>query len=135
MSTRQTKQKEIIYAVLRELGNHPTADMVYAQVHDRYPSISRATVFRVLRQMSDAEQIGRVPMYDGADCFDHNAAPHFHGRCKICRKLFDIYCEKPPISSFLLTDCGGFSISDYSLLFDGICEECRKGQKENISNG
>ena len=47
MQERQTKQKQVIYDALTML-NHPTATEVYAWVHERHPTVSRATVFRVL---------------------------------------------------------------------------------------
>ena len=47
MQERQTRQKRVIYDALKAL-DHPTATEVYGYVHERYPSISRATVFRVL---------------------------------------------------------------------------------------
>ena len=47
MQERQTKQKTIIYDALMTL-DHPTATEVYSYVHEQYPSVSRATVFRVL---------------------------------------------------------------------------------------
>ena len=47
MQERQTRQKSIIYDALKTL-DHPTATEVYGYVHERHPSVSRATVFRVL---------------------------------------------------------------------------------------
>ena len=135
MPQRHTKQKEIILTALKELGNHPTADMVYSRVHDVHPRISRATVFRVLRQLSEAGRIGRVAMFDGADCFDHNAVPHFHGRCRVCHQLFDVFCEKPPISSFILSDQCDYEITDYSMMFEGVCPKCRSLERSAPDHG
>ena len=47
MMERQTKQKTMIYDTLTKL-DHPTATEVYNDLHVREPSVSRATVFRVL---------------------------------------------------------------------------------------
>ena len=47
MQERQTKQKQIIYDALKTL-DHPTATEVYGYVHEIVPTVSRATVFRVL---------------------------------------------------------------------------------------
>ena len=47
MQERQTIQKTVIYEMLKAL-DHPTATEVYARLKDSYPTISRATVFRVL---------------------------------------------------------------------------------------
>ena len=129
MPQRHTRQKDVIYAALTELGNHPTADMVYEHIHSAHPSISRATVFRVLRQLTENGQIARVSMFDAADCFDHNTVPHCHARCVRCHKIFDIYCEKPPISSFIDRNLSEFEISDYSLLLEGLCADCKQNRE------
>ena len=47
MQERQTKQKQIIYDALKTL-DHPTATEVYGFVREAHPTVSRATVFRVL---------------------------------------------------------------------------------------
>ena len=130
MPQRHTVQKDIIYAALTELGNHPTADMVYDHVYAEHPSISRATVFRVLRQLSENGTIRRVAMFDGADCYDHCLLPHCHARCLECRRVFDVFCELPPVQSFLHVEDSGFELTDYSLLLEGICPDCKCGKKE-----
>ena len=57
---RQTLQKTIILEALHRLCNHPTPAMVYEEVHKSYPSISQATVFRVLAGECDAGNAQRV---------------------------------------------------------------------------
>ena len=37
--------------------NHPTAEDVFEYIHCEYPSISKATVYRILNRMSDDGEI------------------------------------------------------------------------------
>ncbi|MFQ7079625.1 MAG: transcriptional repressor [Christensenellaceae bacterium] len=67
MQERQTRQKSIIYDALKTL-DHPTATEVYGYVHERHPSVSRATVFRVLGGFA---QTGRA-----LGCGWREARPH-----------------------------------------------------------
>ena len=133
MPQRHTMQKEIIYSAFLELHNHPTADVVYEYIHPRYPSISRATVYRVLHQLSENGQIRQVDLFDGADCFDHNLTPHCHARCTGCHRIFDVICEKPPLSSFLISEQDDFSVSDYSVELFGLCSDCRMKADHNVA--
>ena len=60
MQKRHTIQKTIILDALKELGNHPTPAMVYEHIHEKYPTISQATVFRVLAGESEDCDVQRV---------------------------------------------------------------------------
>ena len=53
MEGRNTLQKELIYRALCAMDNHPTAAMVYDQVHRDHPAVSRSTVYRVLARMAE----------------------------------------------------------------------------------
>ena len=50
---RNTIQKQIVFDTFEELNNHPSAGMVYEAVAEKYPNISRATVFRLLAEAAD----------------------------------------------------------------------------------
>lgn len=126
MSQRHTIQKDQVYTALVELGNHPTADQVFNLVHERSPSISRATVYRVLRQMTENGQVYRVEMMNGADCFDHNTVPHSHAVCHVCHHVFDLPYVQPMITQFQTLEKSDFLVTGYSLMFEGVCTKCRK---------
>ena len=125
MATRNTVQKSIVLQALNELANHPTADAVYDHVHASHPSISKATVYRVLNKMSDEDQVLRVRINNGADHFDHQVFPHYHVRCIECGRVDDVIIpllseveeQAAEASLYLITGC--------SLQFDGICPACQ----------
>lgn len=125
MATRNTVQKSIVLQALNELANHPTADAVYDHVRASHPSISKATVYRVLNKMSDEDQVLRVRINNGADHFDHQVFPHYHVRCIECGRVDDVIIpllsaveeQAAKASAYLITGC--------SLQFDGICPACQ----------
>lgn len=137
MATRNTVQKSIVLQALNELANHPTADAVYDHVHASHPSISKATVYRVLNKMSDEDQVLRVRINNGADHFDHQVFPHYHVRCIKCGRVDDVIIpllsaveeQAAKASAYLITGC--------SLQFDGICPACQAAGfgKETAGNG
>ena len=55
---RNTIQKGIVFDIFHEMNNHPSAGMVYEAVHEKYPEISKATVYRLL---ADAAEIDPEP--------------------------------------------------------------------------
>ena len=77
---RNTIQKEIIYRTLCQMGNHPTAAMVYSEVHRAHPTISRSTVYRVLSQMAAEGACLRLGLAGGDDRYDGDTSRHSHIR-------------------------------------------------------
>lgn len=129
MAERNTVQKAVIYDALCRLANHPTADSVYEEVHRDCPTISRATVYRVLNNLAEKGTVLKVNMNNGADHFDHQTFPHYHVRCTECGRVCD--ADMPYIEGLekKAGECSGYKITGYSIQFDGICPECAERKK------
>ena len=124
MQERQTKQKAIIYDALCTL-DHPTATEVFGYVHEAYPTVSRATVFRVLGGFAASGKALELRAAGDEVRYDFNVAPHFHARCRCCGRVADVMVEGFPDTGVKASVCGGFEIDGYSVEFYGICEECK----------
>ena len=125
MNERHTIQKDIIYAALCELKNHPTAETICEKVRASHPSISKATVYRVLGRMAEQGTILRIPVVDGADHYDHQTHPHYHVHCDDCGKMDDV--EMPLLGDLcgaVTNDCG-YALTGYTLLLHGKCSKCQ----------
>ena len=81
MQERQTKQKQIIYDALKTL-DHPTATEVYGYVHEIVPTVSRATVFRVLGGFATNGRALELRAAGNEVRYDYNVMPHYHARCE-----------------------------------------------------
>ena len=95
-----------------------------------HPSVSRATVYRNLRQLAESGLLLKINTTDGADHFDHRCDAHYHDGCLRCGRVFDVELRQPPQLEKLLGDTHGFAVSGYDLLFRGVCPEC--GGKTSI---
>ena len=124
MEERNTVQKNMVYAALRELCNHPTAEMVYDRVHENCASVSRATVYRILNRLAEQGKILRLNT-DGADHYDHRINVHHHVQCTVCGRVDDVVTRELGDMTGLVTDSRGYRITGGSLLFRGICRECQ----------
>ena len=125
MEQRNTTQKKIIRSVLCEL-NHPSAGMVYKAVHEKYPSISRATVYRVCAAMADIGEVRRFTFAGADDRFDITVKPHYHIVCRHCGEVCDV--DLPFMDSLENTvkDASGYTVEAHSLEFSGVCPKCQK---------
>ena len=125
MQERQTKQKQIIYEALSTL-DHPTATEVYGYVHDKYPSVSRATVFRVLGGFATGGRALELRAAGSEVRYDYNVTPHYHAHCVDCGRLADVEVAGMPKHGLKAEAMGDFELSGYSVEFFGKCKECRE---------
>lgn len=123
---RNTIQKEIVFDVFQSLHNHPSAGMVYEAVHEKYPGISRATVYRLLAEAADEGKVLRLKLQDANDRFDVTLGTHYHIVCRECGAVADVktnfdacgVCQKT-------VGCENFLVEECHLEFLGLCEACR----------
>lgn len=109
---------------VKKLHCHPTADEIYAAVKADYPNISRATVYRNLKLLAEAGEIGEVEMPGGADHFDYQTSRHYHVRCTRCGRIFDVDMEYIPDLEKSIKNTQGFQLNGHDIIFKGICPEC-----------
>lgn len=127
---RNTLQREIVLEAVHALASHPTPESVYAYINLRYPNISRSTVYRNLSILAENGHILRVRIPNAADRFDFNTAAHYHVFCTKCGRVDDV---KMPFNACLIDDiedARSYVITDYSLVFSGICPECNKNNAQ-----
>jgi len=126
---RNTKQRAIIYDVVRNNMNHPDVDTIYQEVHKIDPKISKGTVYRNLHLLSDLNLIKQIKI-PGGDHYDYKLVEHDHIVCEICGKVFD-----SPISLSKeveqVESKSGFKILSHTTLYKGICKECLNKAKDN----
>ena len=121
-----TSQRRVILESLLERKDHPTAEQVYDLVRDRLPGLSRATVYRALEMLVQAGAARKVFHPGAVARFDPMVERHHHMVCQICGKLADV--ESSAIQDIPLADIrpSGFTITDYSINFTGICLGCQE---------
>ena len=121
---RQTKQKQIIYDALTTL-DHPTATEVYGYVHEHFPTVSRATVFRVLGGFAANGKALELRAAGNEVRYDYNVMPHYHAHCAKCGRVADVVATGLPVGGLTISTENGFSVNGYSVEFYGTCKDCQ----------
>lgn len=124
---RNTIQSALVLETVNKLPGHVTADEVYEAIAREHPTISRATVYRNLNRLSQTGKIRRIEIPGGADRFEHWCHPHYHIKCEVCGRIFDVDMEYIPHLEKKIRDTHGFQLTGHDILFTGICPQCRKG--------
>ena len=75
---RSTPQREVVFKVMLQKRDHPTADEVFARVKSAMPSISLATVYNCLDTLVSCGLIRQVNFERGPTRYCPNLHPHAH---------------------------------------------------------
>jgi len=123
---RNTIQKGIVFGVFHELHNHPSAGMVYEAVHEKYPEISKATVYRLLAEAAEEGEILRLKLTEADDRYDVTLGRHYHITCRCCGAVADVTTTMDESALLGLTEgCESFLVEGMHLEFSGLCENCQ----------
>ena len=93
MMKRNTIQRSLVFEAVNKLQCHATADEIYQTIMKEHPNISRATVYRNLKLLSETGEIRKMEIPGGLDRFDHRIQEHCHVRCEKCGRVFDVDME------------------------------------------
>lgn len=119
---RYSRQREALIDLLRSTKSHPDAEWLYTGLRKEYPHISLGTVYRNLRQLTDAGEIIELS-YGAISHYDGDISPHYHMKCSKCNRIYDVASEDVSIN---LKTADGFQIDGINLMLNGICRDCNK---------
>jgi Fe2+ or Zn2+ uptake regulation protein len=118
-----TPQRELIFELLWEVPEHPTADAIYAVARTRMPTMSLRTVYQTLNDLAVMGELQSLDLGTGATRFDPNTDVHHHLVCNRCGKVRDLYADYSAVSVPPGSD-EGFQIGAAEVVFRGLCADC-----------
>jgi Fur family peroxide stress response transcriptional regulator len=123
---KHSHKRDAICEVLRETRDHPTADMIYERVRERYPEISLATVYRNLSQLCAEGEIIKIGA-GSKERYDIDTSVHTHFFCEDCGDVYDVFA---PLELWGLANAEseiGGQIKFAHITFRGVCKNCNTG--------
>jgi Fur family transcriptional regulator, peroxide stress response regulator len=121
---RMTPQRHAILSYLMNTLEHPTADIIYKNLSDRFPNMSVATVYNNLRLFKEAGLVKEMTYGDSSSRFDANPDDHYHVICKECGKVVDFDCPSLDNVEQMACEQTGFKVDSHRMEVYGICAEC-----------
>lgn len=128
MTLKHSKQRDAIRDFLLSRKDHPTADVVYMNVKESFPSISLGTVYRNLTLLAEIGDISRIRIGDGIDHFDATVTPHYHFICNECGSVIDLDMEENTGLNQVAAENFEGSIHGHVTYFYGRCSICSMKQ-------
>jgi Fur family ferric uptake transcriptional regulator len=133
---RRTGQRELIARAVFSKDEHFTAEELYDRVKRTSPDVSRATVYRTLSLLVEADLLREIDLGENQTTYDpnfHDKPSHNHLVCIDCGQVVEF--EDSHID--LLNDCVtrrlGFKPVRQTLVIEANCEQLRqKGRCPNL---
>jgi Fe2+ or Zn2+ uptake regulation protein len=126
---RNTMQRQVIFDSLRKFDTHPTVEEVYAEIKKTHPAISKNTVYRNLRHLSETGEIRKVLLPGEQERYDRLTIQHYHFQCENCGGISDIEIDYLKGVDEAVEQKYGIRISEHEIVFRGICPNCGEIRK------
>lgn len=124
---RPSAQRIAVFSVIANDRCHPSAEEVFSILFERFPSLSRTTVYNSLHALSEAGLIRELEIEAGNMRYDLAPQPrHSHFICRNCGKIFDMGMP----ASIEEEASEGFEIEDIDVYYRGLCPDCHKSNKQ-----
>lgn len=124
-AVRYSKQREKVLELLTGTKSHPTAEWIYENLKKENDSISLATVYRNLKQLTHMGIIQSFETGDRIEHYDATVEPHYHFVCDNCKRVFDIAMERFEQINSNVEEMTGYKVKEHSLIFYGQCNDCQ----------
>ncbi|MDF2612829.1 MAG: ferric uptake regulator, Fur family [Clostridia bacterium] len=121
-----TPQRLSIFKTLRSTTAHPSAETIYTSLHDEYPTMSLATVYKTLDALVKQGLIQQLNLGEDSYRYDADTLSHPHIKCTVCHKVADMHDVKSvhPLRDEV-ANLTQFDLSHEQLYFYGICPDCK----------
>lgn len=119
-SLRITKYR---LAIIEEImkGEHPSANEIYAAVLEKWPGVSRTTIYNTVHRLVEEDVIEEINVDNVETRYDLFTHHHGHFFCKKCKQITDF-----PLNQKIgkVSELGGFEITSYQVYLQGVCKDC-----------
>jgi Fe2+ or Zn2+ uptake regulation protein len=125
-----TPQRLAIIELLEERG-HYSAEDIYNTVKQKYPMLSRATVYNTLEVLKELGKVMELKVKPHIVLYDPATEPHYHFFCRRCGRVLDIEplpeCDPKKLTAHLVEGpLRGCKIERVEVYIYGLCAECSK---------
>ena len=125
-----TPQRLAVYDMLAHTTEHPTAEMIYNKVKEKYPTMSFATVYKSVEIFSKLHIIQVLNTGEDSFRYDANVMEHPHIRCMKCGKVCDVpHLDAKAIEDKVARDTG-FTVQGHQFIFTDCAGTVRPRKTE-----
>jgi len=124
--SRYSTQKQRIASAIFNTSSHFEIEDFIVTMRKEGQDLSRATIYRTVKQLLEAQLIQKITTQDGKVFYERNIETHQHDHliCSECGCIFELVSEK--ITDYIDRYCEKINFKpDYrSLHIYGVCNRC-----------
>ncbi|EYE88145.1 transcriptional regulator [Fervidicella metallireducens AeB] len=125
-----TPQRYAIYKYLKSTKNHPSAESIYEELKEDYPTMSLATVYKTLKTLIELNLVQELNVGEDNFRFDANVDSHPHIFCLSCGRVDDVEGVNFTFLNKEIENYTDYSVDTHQLYFYGLCPKCKeRGRK------
>lgn len=123
---------KILQILENSATRHMSAEDIYRALLGSGEDVPIATIYRVLTQFEGAGLVSRHKFEGEHSVYELNEGTHHdHILCVECGRVEEFVDETIEQRQQAIADEHGFSITDHSLIIQGICAACREKKKKD----
>ncbi|MDH5751538.1 MAG: transcriptional repressor [Deltaproteobacteria bacterium] len=128
-----THQRTAVFKMLAGTKSHPTPEDVYSAIRQDMPSISLATVYKILDLFYHKGFLRKISTEGQVARYDANTMPHDHLVCNSCGTIRDLESSPSNETKVVIPVMNDFEVSHYDVVFYGTCNSCSgKGNRAKV---
>ncbi len=125
-----TQQRIEVYKILVGSEEHPSPEMIYKRLKNKFPTLSLATVYKNLKALTGMGFARKInPLSDHAR-YDGDVKEHNHFICLSCRKVEDVHFEELERVQIPDLPDSEHAITAKTVAYMGICKTCQENTQE-----
>ncbi len=121
---KATHQRLAILQCIDTCG-HIDIDAMYEKIIEKYPTMSKATLYRNINDLLSYNILEEVKLPDKKQQYEIKKVPHIHLLCSKCESVEDLFVETKPFLESISSK-SGFKINSSFFVLNGTCQECLK---------
>jgi Fe2+ or Zn2+ uptake regulation protein len=126
---RPSHVRDAVEALIGNSARHDwSADEVLAALGRSGVAANQSSVFRALSRLESDGVVWRVDLGDGVARFERAGQHHEHVRCQECGAVSAVPGCAVDALRPLIEQATGFRLTGHSVVFSGLCGECRSGE-------
>jgi Fe2+ or Zn2+ uptake regulation protein len=125
-ASHASRQRRLVYEIVEESFDHPTAHQVFSKARRTIPSISLGTVYRNLRQLAEQGVVQESKMGGEPARFEVPRKKHYHIWCVQCGRIEDLMLPYQASLDRKAQRLVGYRLEQHRMEFFGVCPECSR---------
>ena len=130
-----TNGRQTVFEEVMNAHGHFAAEELVKQCQKNRRKVSRATIYRSLKELLTAGIIRGTAFGEKHQHFEHiyDERPHHHARCIECYTIIEIDDLGEDVAYHSILNKIGFKILGHEMHFYGLCKNCFNKKSESLN--